>query len=452
MPVREVHVALVHLGCARNLIDSETILGRLGREGYALSGSVEGADVAVLNTCSFIGPARRESEQAIADLLDAKQSGGLRAVVVVGCLAEKFRGDIEAKFPDVDAILGLSDYSNIARVVDEVLRGRRVTSGVGGRAAAGQAEGPRLLQTPRSYAYLRPSHGCDHTCSFCIIPAIRGAQRSKPIEVVAQEAGELVAQGVREIVLVAEDSTGYGKDLGPGGPRLPDLVDALADVPGLAWLRVMYAYPNAFPWELTRILRERDNVVPYLDIPIQHASTPVLQRMRRGGNRESVRAILERLRAEVPGITLRSTVLVGHPGRRRARVRGAAGVPRAGRVRSPRRLRVLARSGHALGGRRRPLFSRRGTGAPGSGDGAAAGHPPPPTARTGRFAVRSAGRRSGTSTGSSPGVRQTPPKSTASSTSTTPKADGAPGISSKSWPPPPTATTCAPSPCPARTA
>ncbi len=314
MAGQDIRVALVHLGCARNLIDSELILGRLGAEGYVLTGDLAEADVAVLNTCSFIEPAREESERWIQDLLEARRHGGLRAVVVVGCLPEKFREEVAARYPGVDAFLGLSDYRNVARVVEEVLRGRKVEPGAGGRPAAGAAETGRLLQTPRSYAYLRPSHGCDHECAFCIIPEIRGRQRSKPVAAVLEEARELVAAGVRELVLVAEDTTGYGTDLGPSGPRLPDLVEALAGLEGLHWLRVMYAYPNAFPWRLTEVMREQPRVVPYLDIPIQHVATPVLRRMRRGGTRESIEGLLRRLRQEVPGITLRTTILVGHPG------------------------------------------------------------------------------------------------------------------------------------------
>lgn len=310
---RDIHVALVHLGCARNLIDSENILGRLGAEGYALTGAVDQADVAILNTCSFIGPAREESEGAIRDLLAAKKEGQLRGVVVAGCLPEKFRPDIEARFPEVDAFLGLSDYSNVARIVEEVLKGRKIREDVGGRAPQGQGEFLRLLQTPRSYAYLRPSHGCDHECAFCIIPQIRGKQSSKPIAAAVEETERLVAQGVREIVMVAEDTTGYGRDI-KGGPELPELVEAMAAVDGLQWLRVMYAYPNRFPWRLTEVMTAHDNVVPYLDIPTQHIATPVLKRMRRGGSSDSVRRIMNRLREEVPGIALRTTVLVGHPG------------------------------------------------------------------------------------------------------------------------------------------
>lgn len=314
MPRPEVRVALVHLGCARNLIDSEAILGSLGGAGYSVTAALDDADVAVLNTCSFIGPARAESEGWIRALLERKRRRELRAVVVAGCLPQRFCAEIESRFPAVDAFVGLSDWSAMPRVLDEVLRGRKVRGAPGGRPAARQMEGPRLLQTPRSYAYLRPSHGCDHECAFCIIPEIRGGQRSKPLPVVVGEAEQLVEMGVREVVLVAEDTTGYGTDLGPDGPRLPDLVEALARVAGLRWLRVMYAYPHAFPWRLTEVMRAHATVVPYLDVPIQHIATEVLRRMRRGGTRASVERLLWRLREEVPGIVLRTTVLVGHPG------------------------------------------------------------------------------------------------------------------------------------------
>ncbi|MDP6849685.1 MAG: 30S ribosomal protein S12 methylthiotransferase RimO [Planctomycetota bacterium] len=316
MASQDIRVALVHLGCARNLIDSEKILGRLGADGFALTGVVEDADVAVLNTCSFIGDARDESEGAIRDLLAQKESGSLRGVVVAGCLPQKFRPEIEERFPEVDAFLGLSDYSNVARVVESVLKGRKVREGDGGRPMMGASgeDSVRLLQTPRSYAYFRPSHGCDHECAFCIIPDIRGRQRSKAIDAVLEEANQLAESGVKELVLVAEDSTGYGSDFGAGGPRLPDLVETLAQVGGLEWIRVMYAYPNAFPWRLTEVMNQSPKVIPYLDIPTQHFSTAVLKKMKRGGTHESIRKILERLRAEVQGITLRTTVLVGHPG------------------------------------------------------------------------------------------------------------------------------------------
>ncbi|HED66439.1 MAG TPA: 30S ribosomal protein S12 methylthiotransferase RimO [Planctomycetes bacterium] len=307
-----VTVTLVHLGCARNLIDSELILARMAEEGCRVAGDLEGADVAVLNTCSFIGPARKESEEAIDSLLERKRRGALRAVVVAGCLVQRFQHDLEERFPEVDLFAEISDYRELARSVRELGAGARVPrylAASGLREPGG--EGARLLATPGSYAYLRISHGCDHACTFCAIPSIRGPHRSKSVAVLEEEARELIDAGVRELVLVAEDSTAWGRDL---GLELPHLVEALADLPGDHRLRVMYAYPNRFPWALTALLRDHERVLPYLDIPVQHAATPVLRAMGRAGSGDQVRRTLDRLREEVPGITLRTTLLVGFPG------------------------------------------------------------------------------------------------------------------------------------------
>jgi ribosomal protein S12 methylthiotransferase len=311
-------VTLVHLGCARNLIDSELILGRLAEQGLAIAGEVGDADTVVLNTCSFIGPAREESEGAIRDLLERKRRGQLARVVVAGCLVQRFQRELSKRFPGVDLWAEISDGRELARRVARLAAGRKVpayleTTGLreAGRDAA------RLLSTPGSYAYLRISHGCDHTCSFCAIPAIRGPHRSKRPDDLLDEARELIDAGVRELVLVAEDSTAWGRDM---GLELPDLVEALAELPGEHRLRVMYAYPNNFPWRLTGLLRDHPRVLPYLDIPVQHIATPVLRAMRRAGSGEQVQRLLDRLREEVPGITLRTTVLVGFPGESEADV------------------------------------------------------------------------------------------------------------------------------------
>jgi len=307
-------VSLVHLGCARNLIDSEVMLARMAEEGCLVSGSLDDAEVGIVNTCSFIGPARAESEGAIRALVERKQRGELRAVVVAGCLVQRYRHELLGRFPEVDLFAEISDYAALARAVRALgtpLAGPRYLSNGGLRAP--EREGSRLLATPGSYAYLRISHGCDHTCAFCAIPSIRGPHRSKRPEAVLDEARELIGAGVKELVLVAEDSTAWGRDI---GTELPALVAALAELPGEQRLRIMYAYPHHFPWELVPLLREHPRVIPYLDIPIQHIATPVLRAMRRSGSGEAVRAILDRLRAEVPGITLRTTVLLGYPGER----------------------------------------------------------------------------------------------------------------------------------------
>lgn len=306
------HVSLVHLGCARNLIDSELILARLAEEGLVVTDDPSHAHTVVLNTCSFIGPAREESYAAIEDLLERKRSGAIRAVVVAGCLVQRYERQLAKRFPDVDLFAEISDYRELARCILRMTRGERVPSYLDSPGLrAPEREGARLLSTPASYAYLRISHGCDHECAFCAIPSIRGPHRSKRPSDVLSEAEELVAAGVRELVLVAEDSTAWGRDF---GMELPALVEALAELEGPHRLRVMYAYPNRFPWELTRLLREHPRVVPYLDVPVQHAATPVLRAMRRAGSGGQVRRILDRLYEEVPGITLRTTVLLGFPG------------------------------------------------------------------------------------------------------------------------------------------
>lgn len=305
-------VSLVHLGCARNLIDSELILGRMAEEGLGVTTDQDSAHTVILNTCSFIGPARTESENAIRSLVERKRAGRISGIVVAGCLVQRYRRKLREEFPEVDAFAEISDYRELAKQVRRLVDGKRIPAYLEGPVAReASREGARLLATPGSYSYLRISHGCDHQCSFCTIPSIRGTHRSKSIESLVSEAGELVANGVRELVLVAEDSTAWGRDI---GLELPALMSALGDVDDLARVRLMYAYPNRFPWALTDLLRDHPKVVPYLDIPVQHFATPVLRAMRRAGSGDQVRGILDRLREEVPDITLRTTVLVGFPG------------------------------------------------------------------------------------------------------------------------------------------
>jgi len=288
------------------------MLGRMAEEGLIVTDDADSAHTVVLNTCSFIGPAREESESAIRALVAKKKRGEIERVVVAGCLVQRYKRDLARRFPDVDLFAEISDYRELARNVRELADGKSVPAYLEGPLVrAAEREGARLLSTPRSYAYLRISHGCDHTCSFCAIPAIRGPHRSKTSSAVVSEAEELVASGVKELVLVAEDSTAWGRDI---GLELPDLVEALTRVDGLLRVRVMYAYPNRFPWKLTELMREHATIAPYLDIPVQHAATPVLRAMKRAGSGDQVRAILDRLKQEVPGITLRTTVLLGFPG------------------------------------------------------------------------------------------------------------------------------------------
>lgn len=312
MKKKHPYVSLVHLGCARNLIDSELMLGRMAEAGVVITDDASAAHTVVLNTCSFIGPAREESEDAIRDLLKKKRSGEIERVVVAGCLVQRYKHDLAAKFPGVDLFAEISDYRALAKSVKALTEGRKVENYLEGPGLREpERDGARLLATPGSYAYLRISHGCDHTCSFCAIPSIRGPHRSKSVEDLVSEARELGSAGVKELVLVAEDSTAWGRE---HGRELPDLVEALAGVKEVRRIRVMYAYPNRFPWRLAEVMRAHENVVPYLDIPVQHIATPMLRAMRRAGSGDQVRKILDRLRQDVPGITLRTTLLLGFPG------------------------------------------------------------------------------------------------------------------------------------------
>lgn len=323
-------VSLVHLGCARNLIDSELILGRMAEQGLAISGDAAEAGTVVLNTCSFIGPAREESYANIRELVERKQRGELARVVVAGCLVQRYKRDLARDFPQVDLFAEISDGRELARRIRQMAEGRVFESYLESPGLREpERDGARLLATPGSFAYLRISHGCDHTCSFCAIPAIRGPHRSKRPSDLLSEARELIDAGVKELVLVAEDSTAWGRDI---GMELPALVESLAELPGDHRLRVMYAYPNRFPWELTRLLREHPRVLPYLDIPVQHIATPVLRAMRRAGSGEQVRRTLDRLLEEVPGITLRTTMLFGFPGETDADAREAVEFVRSYRL------------------------------------------------------------------------------------------------------------------------
>jgi ribosomal protein S12 methylthiotransferase len=308
--------AFVSLGCPKNLVDSERMLGKLAQDGYALTPDADGADVVVVNTCGFIEPARQESLGVIREMLALKQEGRVGAVVVAGCLAERKKDDLLAEVPGVDQIVGVFGREEIALVV-----GRAVAR----RAADEQrslfrpapvkalSDTERLRVTPRHYAYLKISEGCDRTCTFCAIPGMRGKHVTKPIEEVVREARELAADGVRELILVAQDTTYYGLDL-YGRTRLADLLRELDRVDGIEWIRVLYLYPIFFTDELIDVLATAKKVIPYLDMPLQHINDRVLKRMQRRVNRARTEELLARLRQAIPNLTMRTTFVVGFPG------------------------------------------------------------------------------------------------------------------------------------------
>ncbi|TMQ29806.1 MAG: 30S ribosomal protein S12 methylthiotransferase RimO, partial [Planctomycetota bacterium] len=313
--------AFVSLGCPKNLVDSERMLGRLAQQGYALVPDAAGADVVVVNTCGFIEPARQESLGVIREMLALKKQGKVGAVVVAGCLAERKREELLEQVPDVDQIVGVFGREEITGVLDRaVSRSRNLQVAATEQRALfrpapvkAQEDTARLRITPRHYAYLKISEGCDRLCTFCAIPGMRGKHVTKPIEEVLREARELVADGVRELILVAQDTTYYGLDL-YGRVRLAELLRELDELDGLEWIRILYAYPIHFTEELIETLAGARKILPYLDLPLQHINDRMLKRMQRRVDRSATEELLSRLRARIPGLALRTTFIVGFPG------------------------------------------------------------------------------------------------------------------------------------------
>ena len=314
--MKPISVHLVSLGCPKNLVDSEVILGKVGAEGFIVSPDPETADVLMVNTCGFIEAAKQESIDTILSVAGLKEEGNLKGVIAVGCLAQRNGEDLSESIPELDAVFGISDYTGVPAVVRKIMNGsnQRWSATVdGGKPKGPRNDKRRMLLTPQSFAYLRISEGCDHTCTFCAIPSMRGKNRSKPIDVLIEEAESLAAAGVKELVVVAEDSTAYGLDFARKR-LLHELLDKLSGVAGIEWIRVMYAYPHTVGKELTSVLAGNDKLVPYLDIPIQHISSRMLRAMKRGVSKDQVEGIMWRLRDEVPGIAVRSTFITGFPG------------------------------------------------------------------------------------------------------------------------------------------
>ncbi len=306
--------AVVSLGCPKNLVDSERMLGLLRDDGWEMVASPRGADMVVVNTCAFLEASRAESYAAVREMTALKAAGGTRGVVVAGCLAERQKEALLAELPGVDAVIGVFSREEIARTAERLVGGLAEQRSVFRPApAVAAADTGRLRVTPRHVAYLKISEGCDRTCTFCSIPRMRGRHASKPLEAVVAEAAELARDGVKELVIVAQDTTYYGIDL-YGEPRLADLLEALEGVPGLEWIRLMYLYPIHFSDRLIERIAGSSRILPYLDLPLQHASDAVLKRMQRRGNRAATEELLGKLRERIPALVLRTTMITGFPG------------------------------------------------------------------------------------------------------------------------------------------
>ena len=302
----------VSLGCDKNLVDTEMMLGLLNKDGYTFTDDEHEADVVVVNTCCFIGDAKEESVNTILEMAELKKEGRCKALIVTGCMAQRYKQEILDEIPEVDGILGTSTYDEISNVLKKVLGGSR-ESCFHDLNALPNVEVPRVVTTGGYYAFLKIAEGCDKRCTYCIIPDLRGSYRSVPMERLIEEAKQLASQGVKELILVAQETTLYGIDLYKK-KSLPKLLHELCKIPGIQWIRIQYCYPEEITQELIETIREEEKVCNYLDIPIQHASDRILKRMGRRTNQRQLREMIASLRSQIPDIALRTTLISGFPG------------------------------------------------------------------------------------------------------------------------------------------
>ena len=305
-------ILFISLGCDKNLTDSEVMLGLLASQGYEMTDDETEADIIVVNTCCFIHDAKEESIQNILEMAEYKKEGQLKALIVTGCLAERYRQEILDEIPEVDAVLGTTAYDQILNAIDEALSGHQTVL-MEELNAIPVVKTKRQVTTGGHYAYLKIAEGCDKHCTYCIIPKIRGRFRSVPMERLLKEAEELAEQGVKELILVAQETTLYGKDL-YGEKSLHILLKELCKISGLRWIRVMYCYPEEITDELIQVMKEKPKICHYLDLPIQHANDVILKRMGRRTSKQELIEIVQKLRREIPDICLRTTLITGFPG------------------------------------------------------------------------------------------------------------------------------------------
>jgi ribosomal protein S12 methylthiotransferase len=318
-------IGFVSLGCPKNLVDSEVMMGLSQQGGHTLTPNPAEADVLVVNTCAFIDSAKEESVNTILELAEFKRTGKCTRLVVTGCLGERYRDELKAQIPEIDAVLGTGDVPEIVGAIEGHQRRPVIPLTLVGESritnpASRQlptylydADTPRVFATPRHFAYIKVAEGCDYKCSFCIIPTLRGHYRSRPLDAIVREARALAGRGVREIILISQDTTFYGRDAGLGA-ALPQLLRELNQVEGLDWIRLLYLYPTTITDDILDAMAECEKVCRYIDLPLQHASGDVLRRMKRPGTGRSYEELLANIRARVPGVSLRTTFIVGFPG------------------------------------------------------------------------------------------------------------------------------------------
>ena len=303
--------AMISLGCAKNLVNSEQMLYLLSEAGYQLVPEPEGADFAVVNTCGFIDAAKTEAIDTILALAGLKQAGKLGGLIVTGCLSERYQGSILEELPEIDAVLGVGSFGDIVEAADAVMAGGGISRFADNSAPVDEI--PRVVSTGPAWAYLRIAEGCNNFCAFCAIPYIRGRYRSRAVESILEEARELAAHGVRELIVIAQDITRYGTDL-YGKRSLAALCRELKKIEGIEWIRLHYLYPDQFDDELIDEIAQNEKIVKYLDIPIQHINDGILKRMNRKGSGDEIRALFRTLRERIPGLVLRTSLIAGLPG------------------------------------------------------------------------------------------------------------------------------------------
>ena len=308
----EYKVGMISLGCPKNQVDAEHMLALIDAAGCEIVDYVNGCDVVIVNTCGFIDDAKKEAIENILDMVELKKEGIISKIIVTGCLAQRYKDEIVTEIPEVDAVVGIGANGDIVKTIEEVMSGVDTIEKYPPRCDL-PLEGQRILTTPQYWAYLKIGEGCSNRCTYCTIPSIRGNMRSRSMENVIEEAKQLAESGVKELILIAQDTTSYGLDL-YGELKLPELLNELCKIDSIEWIRLLYCYPDRITDELIETMKKQDKVVNYIDLPLQHADDKILKAMNRRGDQAMIRNVIEKLRTEIPDVVIRTTFIVGFPG------------------------------------------------------------------------------------------------------------------------------------------
>ena len=305
-------IGLISLGCPKNQVDAERMLALMDEAGHSIVDYVDGCDVVIINTCGFIDDAKREAIENILDTVELKKEGIVKKIIVTGCLAQRHKEEIAAEIPEVDAVIGIGANGDILRIIDDVMSADELIESFPPQSEL-PLDGQRILTTPEHWAYLKIADGCSNRCTYCTIPSIRGDMRSRKMENIIDEAKQLAEVGVKELVVIAQDTTSYGLDI-YGELKLPELLDKLCEIDGIEWIRLLYCYPDRITDELIATIRDQEKITNYIDLPLQHANDRILKAMNRRGTVDEIRNTIEKLRAEIPDVVIRTTFITGFPG------------------------------------------------------------------------------------------------------------------------------------------